>query len=188
MEDGEPLPQMRERSHRRGTVSEALEYFIAALPEKKVAAFALGHVLNDLYGSVWFAYTLVLLHKIIGFSSTDAAFVLLAGQFADGIATPIVGILSDKEIKGVSPAGRRRLWYSVGTFIVFINFFFLFAHCVACDANYDTSRTTFAYFILTAVGVNVGFPSEKRARRNAQRRDEDAMILWAFPIAVHLGS
>src|SRR4051794_28071674 len=91
--------QTRQRSDLRGTVSEAFEYIISALPEKKVAAFALGHVLNDLYGSVWFSYTLVLLHKVLGFSSSEAAFVLLVGQFADGFATPTVGILSDKEIK-----------------------------------------------------------------------------------------
>ncbi|CAL8071433.1 unnamed protein product [Calicophoron daubneyi] len=58
--------------------------------------YAVGHVLNDLCASVWFTYTLVYFKFAVGVPTTLAGFIVLIGQIADGLATPVVGFLSDK--------------------------------------------------------------------------------------------
>lgn len=39
-----------------------------------------GHILNDLCASLWFSYLLLYLEKVVGFSSTSSAALLLLGQ------------------------------------------------------------------------------------------------------------
>jgi len=54
----------------------------------------MGHFLNDLTAACWFNYLLFFLKTVV---RTEAASIaLLAGQLCDGIATPIVGFLSDR--------------------------------------------------------------------------------------------
>lgn len=55
-------------------------------------AFSVGHVLNDLCASMWFTYLLVFFHLVLRFDNYLSGIVLLIGQFADGIATPFVGL------------------------------------------------------------------------------------------------
>lgn len=60
----------------------------------KVWAYGVGHFINDLVAACWFNYLFFFLKKVV---KTDAASTaLLAGQLCDGIATPVVGILSDR--------------------------------------------------------------------------------------------
>ena len=62
-----------------------------------VWSYAVGHHYNDLCAACWFTYLLVYLEgPSIGLSETLAGAVMLAGQLADGLATPIVGLLSDR--------------------------------------------------------------------------------------------
>lgn len=116
----------------------------AALPVRKIIAFGCGHVLNDLCASCWFTYLLVLMHKVLGFAAWKSALILLSGQIADALATPLVGIYSDKS-RGMHCCGfffgRRHLWYTIGTFLVFVNFFFLFAICAPCEMVHDETDT-----------------------------------------------
>jgi hypothetical protein len=132
----------------------------AKLGWKKVTAFGLGHVLNDLCAACWFSYLLVFLHKVLMFGSFESAMVLLSGQLADAAATPLVGIVSDRS-KGLSWGafyfGRRHLWYTIGTVLVFINFFFLFGRCVACDLTYMSPSASVAYYSIAAALFNVGW-------------------------------
>ncbi|TPP66373.1 Major facilitator superfamily domain-containing protein 12 [Fasciola gigantica] len=58
--------------------------------------YATGHVLNDLCASVWFTYTLVYFKFGVGVPTVLAGTVVLLGQVADGLATPLVGFFSDK--------------------------------------------------------------------------------------------
>ncbi|VDP74807.1 unnamed protein product [Echinostoma caproni] len=58
--------------------------------------YAIGHVLNDLCASVWFTYTLVYFKFGVGVPTVLAGTVVLLGQVADGLATPLVGFFSDK--------------------------------------------------------------------------------------------
>ena len=53
----------------------------------------MGHFVNDLAAACWFNYLVFFLKKVVKTPAAPSA--LLAGQIADGIATPIVGYLSD---------------------------------------------------------------------------------------------
>jgi hypothetical protein len=53
-----------------------------------------GHFINDLVAACWFNYLLFFLKRVVKTEAAPAA--LLAGQIADGLATPIVGLLSDR--------------------------------------------------------------------------------------------
>lgn len=56
------------------------------------------------------------INKVVKLDPTLTGLCLLSGQIADGITTPIVGILSDKfESKRF---GKRMIWYYIGTVIV----------------------------------------------------------------------
>ena len=92
-----------------------------------VWSYAVGHHYNDLCAACWFTYLLVYLEgPSIGLSETLAGAVMLAGQLADGLATPIVGLLSDRTGPECQIAslglGRRKLWHAGGTALVLVNF------------------------------------------------------------------
>jgi Na+/melibiose symporter-like transporter len=53
-----------------------------------------------------------------------ASSALLAGQICDGIATPIVGMLSDRYHTSI---GQRKPWYIGGLIFVFLCFIPLFS-------------------------------------------------------------
>ena len=65
-----------------------------ALSKLHIWAYGVGHLVNDLAAACWFNYLFFFLKKIV---ETDAAAAaMLAGQICDGLATPIVGVLSDR--------------------------------------------------------------------------------------------
>eukprot|EP01119_Soliformovum_irregulare_P020676 TRINITY_DN6740_c1_g2_i3.p1 TRINITY_DN6740_c1_g2~~TRINITY_DN6740_c1_g2_i3.p1 ORF type:complete len:503 (+),score=55.01 TRINITY_DN6740_c1_g2_i3:198-1511(+) len=80
----------------------------------------------------WFNYLLVFLIQVTQHTTTHAALIMLAGQVADAIATPLVGLLSDRT---KSRFGRRKLWLSAGAILVNISFFFVFSDCYICHAE-----------------------------------------------------
>lgn len=58
-----------------------------------------------------------------------AGAVILAGQIADAISTPVAGQLSDKTPVRWS---RRKLWLGIGAVIVNASFYFIFSECYVC--------------------------------------------------------
>ena len=64
------------------------------LDQKKIFGYGVGHFINDLVAACWFNYLLFFLKHVVKTPAAPAA--LLAGQIADGVATPIVGYLSDR--------------------------------------------------------------------------------------------
>lgn len=93
-----------------------MEQFVPAARSLSVcgrACYAAGHFLNDLCASMWFTYLLVYLHSVLGFQSTFAGVLLLIGQIADGICTPLVGYESDRRA-GVRRHGKRKTWHLIG--------------------------------------------------------------------------
>lgn len=66
-------------------------------------AYSLGHVLNDAAAVMWFSYGLFFLHELCNVPAATSGLILFAGQVADAVATPLVGILS-----GARPTGRVR--------------------------------------------------------------------------------
>ena len=91
----------------------------------QIAAYSLGHVLNDMAAAVWFSYLLLYLQEAEGLSGTQAGAVMFAGQLADALATPLVGIASDASA-GCLGLGRRKAWNAAGVAIVALNFGLMF--------------------------------------------------------------
>ncbi|XP_035811969.2 major facilitator superfamily domain-containing protein 12 [Amphiprion ocellaris] len=94
--------------------------------------YAAGHFLNDLCASVWFTYLLVYLHSVLGLQSSSAGVMLLIGQIADGVCTPLVGYESDRT-EGILRHGKRKTWHLLGTVCVCVSFPFIFMPCLACS-------------------------------------------------------
>lgn len=85
---------------------------------KSKLAYGGGHVLNDVCASMWFTYLLVYFHLVLGFSPTYAGVILLIGQIADALATPFVGLQSDKDDNfWLCRYGKRKTWHLLGKII-----------------------------------------------------------------------
>uniref|UniRef100_A0A3P9P1C9 Major facilitator superfamily domain containing 12a n=1 Tax=Poecilia reticulata TaxID=8081 RepID=A0A3P9P1C9_POERE len=112
-------------------------------------SYAAGHFLNDLCASMWFTYLLVFYHSVLGFQNTNAGLLLLVGQIADAICTPLVGYESD-QTSGCGNYGKRKTWHLVGTLSVAVSFAFIFNQCLVCDPNTPqwASLIYFAPFII----------------------------------------
>ncbi|EDV21100.1 uncharacterized protein TRIADDRAFT_30948 [Trichoplax adhaerens] len=96
-------------------------------------SFGVGHVLNDLCASMWFSYLLVYMHSVIGFSHIHAGILMLIGQVADGICTPIIGYESDRTADKCY-YGRRKSWHLLGVCCVIVSYAFVFNKCFVCSA------------------------------------------------------
>ncbi|XP_067452606.1 major facilitator superfamily domain containing 12b [Thunnus thynnus] len=105
-----------------------------SLPVHRRVCYAAGHFLNDLCASMWFTYLLVYLHSVLGFQSTSAGVMLLIGQIADGVCTPLVGYESDRT-PGSGRHGKRKTWHLLGTICVLLSFPFIFNPCLPCTDN-----------------------------------------------------
>lgn len=82
---------------------------------------------------------------------------MLAGQLADAVATPLSGIGSDRS-KGFCGLGRRGGYFLIGTFLVVINFFFVFGMCLPCKLGYEDNTVGLViYYSIGASIFNVGW-------------------------------
>ncbi|XP_035279444.1 major facilitator superfamily domain-containing protein 12a isoform X1 [Anguilla anguilla] len=115
------------------------------LPLIRLLSYAVGHFLNDLCASMWFTYLLVYYHSVLGFQNAYAGVLLLVGQIADGICTPLIGYESDRT-PGCGKYGKRKTWHLVGTVSVLISFPFIFSPCLGCD-EYTPQWVGLTYFI-----------------------------------------
>jgi Na+/melibiose symporter-like transporter len=127
------------------------------------ACYSVGHVLNDMTAACWFSYLLLYLEEAEKLSGAEAGAVLFAGQVADAIATPIVGLLSDKS-KGIPSLGlgRRKLFNAGGVAIVVLCFLGVFGFCFACSIvtgrDPTAAEKTISYSVFAAL-FNVGWAS-----------------------------
>ena len=73
--------------------------------------YGTGHVLNDMTATILLSYFLLFFHNVIQSSNTNAGLILMAGQVVDGIASILVGMLSDKDfdIWIYSHYGKRKV-------------------------------------------------------------------------------
>jgi len=84
-----------------------------------------------------------------------AGIVLLSGQIADGLATPLVGVLSDKTRTRI---GKRMPWYIFGFILVTVSFFFVFQKCLFCEWFDNNSQSMILfYYIFFPSAFNVGW-------------------------------
>uniref|UniRef100_UPI0037E9427E major facilitator superfamily domain-containing protein 12-like isoform X2 n=1 Tax=Semicossyphus pulcher TaxID=241346 RepID=UPI0037E9427E len=119
------------------------------LPALRRLSYAVGHFLNDLCASMWFTYLLVFYHSVLGFQNSYAGVLLLVGQIADAICTPLIGYESDRT-PGCGNYGKRKTWHLVGTLSVMLSFAFVFNQCLGCDSLTPqwASLTYFVPFII----------------------------------------
>lgn len=88
---------------------------IRPLTLKTKVSYGVGHVLNDICASMWFTYLLVFFYYVLGFDASLSGAVLLIGQVADALATPFVGLHSDKNDDfWLCRYGRRKSWHLIG--------------------------------------------------------------------------
>ena len=88
--------------------------------------YGFGHAFNDLAAAQWFNYGIYFFTKVLHINASVAGAIMLAGQIADGLSTPLVGLGSDSCTTAI---GRRKPWYIVGTFILGASFAWLWMPC-----------------------------------------------------------
>ena len=82
------------------------------VPWRQKLSYGVGHVLNDLCASLWFSYLLIFFHSVLRFSNNMAGLIMLLGQVADALCTPLIGIESDRT--GFFGYGKRKSWHLIG--------------------------------------------------------------------------
>ncbi|XP_074655672.1 major facilitator superfamily domain-containing protein 12-like [Tubulanus polymorphus] len=117
---------------------------IDKLPFLRKLSFSVGHVMNDLCASIWFSYSLVYYRNVAQFSNYMAGYMMLLGQIADAIATPLVGYEADHTEKGFCGYSKRKSWHLVGTLCVALSFPFIYNLCITCENAPDWSQ--FIYY------------------------------------------
>lgn len=80
--------------------------------------YGCGHVLNDLFATVWFSYTLLFLKDVLQMPTEAGSFMML-GQLTDAFFSAIVGFLTDLY-------GTKRNWHFIGSIIVCLSFPMIF--------------------------------------------------------------
>ncbi|XP_053317968.1 major facilitator superfamily domain-containing protein 12 isoform X2 [Spea bombifrons] len=155
------------------------------LPICQRLSYATGHFLNDLCASMWFTYFLVYFHSVLGFNSFNAGVLLLVGQVADGICTPLVGYESDRRV-GCLSYGRRKSWHLIGTLSVILSFPFIFNPCLGCTEN-TPQWVGLIYFIPFIVIFQFGWAATQISHLSLipelAKNEHDKVELTAFRYA-----
>jgi Na+/melibiose symporter-like transporter len=120
------------------------------LTKVNIFSYGIGHFLNDLCAACWFFFLSYYLVDIINIKEY-AGYVMLAGQVADAIATPLVGIFSDKTN---TSCGKRTPWYICGTFLVVVSFTLIFVKVIPDDSS---DALKLAYYIIFPSLFNIGW-------------------------------
>ena len=95
-------------------------------------SYGVGHVFNDLCASMWFTYLILFYHKVLMIDNALAGTILLVGQTADALATPVIGYLCDVTPFWYKGFGRRKVWHIIGTVMVTVSLFFFWHECLPC--------------------------------------------------------
>ncbi|TSK49629.1 Major facilitator superfamily domain-containing protein 12 [Bagarius yarrelli] len=163
----------------------------------KRLSYAVGHFLNDLCASMWFTYLLVYYHSVLGFQNSYAGVLLLVGQIADGVCTPLVGYESDKTA-GFRNYGKRKTWHLIGTVSVIISFPFIFSQCIGCN-EYTPQWASLIYFIPFIIIFQFGWAATQISHLSlipelvkSESAKNLSLIVWAigmlFSLLFHLGT
>lgn len=144
-------------------------------------AYSVGHIYNDLTASIWFSYLLYYLTDILGLSKSIAALVMFSGQLFDGLATPLVGCLSDRFN---TPFGKRTPWYIGGTFIVTICFCLIFVRPPWDKDNEADRWKVILYYITLPSLFNVGWAAVQISHMSLlpsisiNKKHKDKLVRW----------
>lgn len=125
-----------------------------------IMAYSVGHLLNDLCASMWFVYLTWYIQNVVGLDADVAAGSIMSGQFADGLMTPIVGLLSDKY---TTRWGKRTPWYVFGTLLVIPTFAGIFSYpsfineCHGAEDCAQKPRRQALWYITMPAIFNIGW-------------------------------
>jgi Na+/melibiose symporter-like transporter len=86
---------------------------------------------------------------VLKMPGAEAGALVMLGQVADAISTPIVGYFSDK-------FGTKRKWHICGSFLVLMTFPLIFAACPFCDIL--SSWWKYLYFSIIILVFQIGWP------------------------------
>ncbi|XP_019852296.1 PREDICTED: major facilitator superfamily domain-containing protein 12-like [Amphimedon queenslandica] len=100
------------------------------LPYPRRIAYGIGHVFNDLCASMWFTYFLLFYHLVLRIDNSDAGLLVLIGQIADALTTPVIGHFCDNTSNRY---GGRKTWHLIGTGMVACSLFFFWHECIYCS-------------------------------------------------------
>lgn len=126
-------------------------------------SFSVGHVLNDMCAACWFTYLLVYLKDVAYLSPYQSGLVMLSGQIADGLATPLMGIFSDKSSNlfleiGKFKFGKRKIWHLFGSLVVMICFFMVFSlYSVVPSIRSIDKFWLLVFYMFAASTFNIGW-------------------------------
>lgn len=103
--------------HSGNSVENDYTEIVPRLSGKQKLAYGVGHILNDVCASMWFTYLIVFFHLVLGFDPVSSGLILLIGQIADAIATPFIGLQSDKNDDfWLCRYGKRKTWHLLGEY------------------------------------------------------------------------
>ncbi len=110
--------------------------------------YSIGHVYNDLTVSIWFAYTLLFFK--FQFSNSLSGALLLIGQVAGAVFSPVVGLASDKNPNWfICRYGKRKTWHMVGVIMITLSVPFTYNRCLGCQNSPEWSRFLYyAFFVI----------------------------------------
>ncbi|XP_063687812.1 major facilitator superfamily domain-containing protein 12-like [Bolinopsis microptera] len=142
------LPAPSSPKQLRRTVSYTRKQITAT----QTFGYSAGHILNDLCSACWFTYLIIYQTEVKQQSESFAGILMLVGQVADGLVTPLVGITMDKF--GIKRYGKRKTWHALGTFAVIISFAFMFHKCFGFEDSSSQIQQLYygAFIVLFQIG------------------------------------
>lgn len=157
-------------------------------------AYSQGHVYNDLCASMWFTYLMPYLQKCVRLSPGNAGLLMLIGQVADALATPVVGLLSDRgSAAWYCSLGRRKTWHILGTMLITITFPFIFSPILSF-LHLITEKSRVIYYIPFICFFQFGWASAQIAHLslvpdltpNENERTSLLSVRYAFTVISNL--
>jgi Na+/melibiose symporter-like transporter len=146
------------------------------LRKSNIYSYGIGHFMNDLCASCWFFFLSYFLIEIVKIGEYNTGYVMLAGQVADAIATPLVGIFSDKTNTKI---GKRTPWYIGGTILVICSFTLIFVKILPANSS---DAVILIYYIVFASLFNIGWAAVQVSHMalvpslSLNKRNKDLMI------------
>jgi Na+/melibiose symporter-like transporter len=175
---------MADSDHKKEQTSSLKKIRVRGDDLKRINLFSygIGHFQNDLAASCWFFFLSYYLTDIINIDPYQAGYIMLAGQISDAIATPLVGICSDRTNSSI---GKRTPWYIGGTILTTFSFILIFIKLLP-SASSDTA--TFIYYLIFPSVFNIGWASVQVSHMsllpslslNKKKRDLMTRIRTAF--------
>ncbi|KAK7496875.1 hypothetical protein BaRGS_00011855 [Batillaria attramentaria] len=125
------------------------------LPLGRRLAYSVGHIQNDLHAAMWFSYLLVYMHEVRSFNNIYAGSLLLVGQIADAIATPLIGFESDAA-NGCLGYTKRKSWHLFGILCTAVSFPFIFSPVYG---GHTSDFGVFVYYAAFVIIFQIGWAS-----------------------------